>query len=109
MPQDTVLPCLITSAHVDWLTCTAKDSDRQGMLWDISQRLFHPQEAENQHPTTWHAHGYRGWQSPGVRFGRRGDSSIVQLSGAKSADHWEETVAASENCSRIDLAVDSHF
>ena len=109
MPKVTLIPCRITSAHVDWLTCTASDPASQQRLWDLALRRLNACKHENETPPRWHGHGYSGWQGPGVRLGSRADSTIVQLSGAESAEHWQEAVRASENTTRIDLAVDASF
>ena len=95
-----------SSAHVDWVTCTARESDLQAGLWDLGCRLLDASKLEGEDPSRWHGHGYGGWAVPGVRVASRPDSVLVQLSGRKSADHWQEAVSTSNNTSRIDLAVD---
>jgi DNA relaxase NicK len=54
----------------------------------------------------WKGNGYRGWSNGGIRLGARSDGCILSLSSTKCAQHWKEALSASENCSRLDLAVD---
>ena len=97
------------SAHVDWLTVTTHRSGSDDALWDLGNRLCTSPEAEQQLATRWHGHGYQGMSIEGVAYGARADGCYLRLSGSQSAQHWLEALTAAENCSRIDLAVDTHF
>lgn len=99
----------VTSSHVDWLTVTTKSDDGSEALWQLGNRLCTATEHEGEFPTGWHGHGYRGWHTPGIAFGARADGGYMRLSGAQSAEHWFEALATAENCSRIDLAVDTQL
>lgn len=97
------------SADLDWITCTASADGSSEALWAVGERVLTENEAEGYKATRWQAHGYRGWNSDGVRCGARASGSIVSLSGLKCRDEWKQALAAAEHCSRVDLAVDVHL
>ncbi len=99
----------VTASRIDWLTLTSQTDERSDALWRLGDRLCTTGEQEGELPTRWHAHGYRGASIAGVAYGARADGCYLRLSGEKSAQHWLEALTASENCSRIDLAVDTHL
>jgi len=101
-----LLKCKVVAADVDWLTCTATTRDGQASLWKVGQRMLHRTECEGEHATRWHANGYEGWTNGPVSLGARADSCILRVSGQQAGYEWRESLAASENCSRIDFAVD---
>jgi len=101
-----ILKCKVTNASVDWLTLTAASKERRERLWSIGERLLNRAQAEGEDTPRWHAHGYSGWSADHIALGAREDGCYLRLSSFKSADHWRESLAASENCSRLDLAVD---
>lgn len=105
----TTVDCVTTSASVDWVTCTAKNDEGREALWTLGQRLLNAAKHVNQPPARWHGHGYSGFIGAGVRVGARVDSVLLSLSGSQSGNHWKEAVTASDNTSRIDLAVDTEF
>ncbi len=99
----------VTSSHVDWITLTTHTRDRSDALWGLGNRLCAASEQKGELPTGWHAHGYRGATVPGIAYGARADGCYLRLSSRQSSEHWLEALTAAENCSRIDLAVDTHF
>lgn len=101
-----VLKCKVSGASVDWITCTSTTKDAQRALWSVGQRVLHMNEAKGQDATRWHAHGYEGWTNGSVSLGGRKDGCILRLSSEQAGDHWLDALRASENCSRLDLAVD---
>ncbi len=88
---------------------TSRASGAADALWDVGRRLCSAGEQEGEFPTAWHAHGYRGASINGLAYGARGDGCYVRLSGRKCAEHWFEALTTAENCTRIDLAVDTQF
>jgi len=101
-----LLKCKVTNASVDWITCTASTKSSREGLWSVGQRLLHRRKAEGEHATAWHAHGYSGWSDGSVTLGNRRDGCILRLGGQEAGNEWVECLAASENCTRLDLAVD---
>lgn len=99
----------VASPHVDWLTVTSARQGSGDALWDLGFRLCASGEEKGELPTAWHGHGYRGAHIDGVAYGARADGCYLRLSGGESAEHWLEAITAAEHCSRIDLAVDTHF
>jgi Replication initiation factor len=96
----------VSRSAVDWLTTTARSHEASERLWDLGERIVTASKDKDQLPTRWHLHGYRGWQSDHCAFGARADGTYLRLSGDESSENWLEALTASENCSRIDLAVD---
>lgn len=113
MLQEATLKALhgstVTTSHVDWVTVTGKSLDQSERLWELGNRLCASGEQKGELPTAWHGHGYRGASVDGCAYGARADGCYLRLSGSKSAEHWREALTACENCSRIDLAVDTQF
>lgn len=101
-----LLRCKVTNASVDWITCTGATKPSREALWSLGKRLLHRRQGEGQDPTTWHANGYSGWSDGSVSLGARPDGCILRLSGHEASHKWLDCFAASENCSRLDLAVD---
>jgi hypothetical protein len=101
-----LLKCKVTNASVDWLSVTAATKERREALWSLGERLLHQDKLEGEHTPRWHAHGYSGWCGSHVAIGTREDGVHLRLSAHKSADHWSQALAAAENCSRLDFAVD---
>src|SRR4029450_2733251 len=94
------------SASIDWITCTAKRKGSGEALWALGDTLLRENASEGNNARPWQMKGYRGWAAGSVRLGARHDSVILVLSGKESRDQWRQCWAASENCSRLDLAVD---
>lgn len=107
--QDAIRSSTVFSQSIDWLTVTAKDDERASTLWDLGNRLCDASGHEQEPTTRWHAHGYVGFSGSHWSFGQRLDGVCLRLSGPKSSEHWLEALTAAENCSRIDLAVDTQF
>lgn len=101
-----LLRCKVTNASVDWITCTAATKSAREELWSVGERLLQRRQGEGEDTTAWHANGYSGWSDGSVCLGARPDGCILRLSGQEASHKWRECFAASENCSRLDLAVD---
>jgi len=101
--------CKVTAAGVDWLTCTGSTILSREELWRHGLRLLHAGKREGENATAWHANGYVGWKGPHFGFGSRGDSVCLQLSSVQADEEWQECIGASENVTRLDLAVDCQF
>lgn len=101
-----LLKCKVTNASVDWITCTASTKDAQQALWAVGNRLLHRSQSKGEDTSRWHANGYSGWTDGSVSMGVRADGCILRVSGQQAGDEWRECFAASENTSRLDLAVD---
>src|SRR5690349_18022953 len=91
---------------IDWITCTATNSGSGGELWALGDHLLRQDDAVNDAPVPWQMKGYRGWHTTHTRLGARPGSILLSLSGQKSFNNWRDTIAAAENCSRLDCAVD---
>lgn len=101
--------CKVVSAGVDWLTCTGATILSREDLWRHGLRLEHAGKCEGEKASTWHANGYRGRKGSHFAFGARKDSVCLQLSSFQADDEWQECIRASENVTRLDLAVDCQF
>lgn len=75
-------------------------------MWALGDGLLLQHRSEGQDVTPWQLHGYRGWSSGAVKLASRTGSVILSLSSSKCSQHWKQCLAAAENCSRLDLAVD---
>lgn len=101
--------CKVIAAGVDWLTCTGSTILSREDLWRHGLRLLHASKREGEKASGWHANGYVGWKGPHFGFGSRGDSVCLQLSSFQAEDEWQHCIGASENVTRLDLAVDTYF
>lgn len=101
--------CKVAAANVDWLTCTATSPESRDELWLHGLRLLQACKSEGERASAWHANGYAGRKGPHFAFGAREDSVCLQLSSSQAADEWSHCLRASENVTRLDLAVDSYF
>lgn len=101
-----LLKCKVTNASVDYITCTSATKDAQRALWSVGERVLHRGESEGEHATRWHANGYDGWSNGRVTIAARKDGSMLRISGQQAQYEWLKCIAAAENCSRLDLAVD---
>lgn len=105
----TVHDCKVSSASVDWLTCTGTSPDSRDGLWSHGLRLLHACKREGEKTAAWHANGYIGRKGPHFGFGSRDDSVCLQLSSFQAEDEWKHCIGTSENVTRLDLAVDTYF
>jgi len=94
---------------VDWCTLTASEKGRGSDLWAIGDRLLSEHAGKGDSPVPWQMKGYRGWSATGLRVGSRPSGCILSMSGTECGKNWRDGLRAAENCSRLDLAVDSHF
>jgi hypothetical protein len=101
--------CKVASATVDWLTCTASTKANRDELWFRGLRLLQASKREGEPTSAWHANGYVGWKGPHFGFGTRRDGVCLTLSSFQADDEWQHCIGASENVSRLDLAVDTYF
>jgi DNA relaxase NicK len=101
-----LLKCKVTGASVDWITCTSATKGARERLWYVGNCMLHRAKLEGEDTTTWKANGYSGWACGSVSLGARKDGCILRVSGKQAGDEWLECFRASENCSRLDLAVD---
>jgi hypothetical protein len=106
---DAVRSSTVIGDGVDWLTLTAKSEEKAATLWNLGRCLCAAGESKGEPSAGWHAHGYRGLSGKHVAFGARPDGVYLRLSGPESLKHWREALTTAENCSRIDLAVDTQF
>jgi len=107
--KTTVHRCKVESASVDWMTCTATSRDSKADLWRHGLRLLHAGECEGESSSAWHGNGYVGRKGSHFAFGARDDSVCLQLSSFQAEDEWRDCIRASENVTRLDLAVDTYF
>jgi DNA relaxase NicK len=99
----------IVRAGVDWLTTTTTTPASSETLWKFAVQSLTVGLPEGEHPARWHAHGYEGWSVEGLSFGARSDGVLVRLSGQKACNEWRAALAAADNVTRLDLAVDLEF
>lgn len=107
--QARTLPCEVTGVGIDWITCTTATKSAGEALWALGEQVLRHGAKEGDAPTRWQMKGYRGWNTPHCRVGVRSESVLLSLSEAESQQHWQSAVSIAENCSRLDLAVDSRF
>lgn len=96
----------IVAAAIDWCTATATTAESSENLWSVGERLIQESLLKGELTARWHGHGYDGWSVAGCSLGRRPDGVLLRLSGQKAGYHWCEAVSASDNVTRLDLAVD---
>ena|SRR5215831_12156411 len=96
-------------ASVDWITCTATVEGSGASMYAIGDGFLRENERVGEDLAPWQMKGYRGWSAGQTRVGSRPSGSILSISGTECSKNWRDALAASENCSRLDLAVDSYF
>lgn len=106
--QCRLLKCKVVNASVDWITCTASSRDAKRALWKVGERVLNRRESEGENTSRWHANGYQGWSNGATAMGVRKDGCILRISGEEASHEWRDAFAASENCSRLDFAVDCY-
>lgn len=94
-----------TEASVDWLTVTASEHQRRGVLFDMFTKVCDAMKTLGQDPQVWNWMGYKGLQVTGVRWGTRAEDDIAIASGMDAAQWWQQLAGFRDNCSRVDLAV----
>src|SRR4029450_11775913 len=94
------------SASIDWITCTAKRKGSGEALWALGDTLLRENASEGNNARPWQMKGYRVLADGRVRLGARHGSVSLALRRRERRDQWPQCWAASENCSRLDLAVD---
>ena len=107
--KPSTLPCSVSGAHIDWMTCTASRKGRGEALWAHGDTFLRALNPVDEPITRWQFKGYRGWSGGDLRLGARQDSVILVVSGLKSTEKWSEYLSTAENCSRLDIAVDADF
>lgn len=95
----------VKSAAVDWLTVTASEGKQHDLLREYGVELLMADAAKGNRVFPFHMRGYEGGSTRNVQVGERGPSVLVRLMGGIAASEWEEALALSQGCSRIDLEV----
>jgi len=96
-------------AHIDWLTCTAKNGPVRKTMKDTVEHMFELGCLDGRRRKPWRWLGYEGESVGSVRWGRRVDGDIVVASGEYAELAWLPLAGAQDNVSRIDLAQDFVF
>jgi hypothetical protein len=95
----------VLESQLDWLTAsfhTRESADRANGDADRWARQERDAGAEVK---PFHLGGYVGWLAGRVRFGRRLDGALLQLSGDLAERHVDTVARRASNVSRVDLAV----
>lgn len=95
----------VVSAGVDWLTCTAKNSDSSIRLERLADEELHRQRATGEEVRQAFRLGFVGWKGAHMFFGRREHDVMLQLSGPACENLTVPALALCSNVSRIDFQV----
>lgn len=94
---------------VDWITATLKSRGKRDFISEWANEHLDACLALGEHVSLWNSFGYDGWSVSGMRWGRRPQDDLIQLSGSLANAHWALVVGAASNVTRIDLAVTVKF
>lgn len=92
-------------ASVDYLTATASNDKASGNLLHRLYDVLGPDRLHEYIWKPWRFKGFAGRSTEGVRYGVRGEESIVILSGSRASAHWADIAGLATNVTRIDLAL----
>lgn len=93
----------VFSAGLDWLTCTAKNTENSLGLERLADSELTRLRATGAHPKQRNLLGFHGWQAEGIYFGRREHDVMLQLTGGGNEDVARAAIPLSSNVSRLDL------
>lgn len=95
----------VVEAQADWLTCMFYGDRLADVARQMSLGWSKFELAAGGKPARAWVEGYELEVNGRVRYGRKPDSAIVQVSGQLADDHLDELVDVASRISRIDLAV----
>lgn len=93
------------SAGIDWVTYIDRARFAKERLHALAVQIAqdHTDPAAKEKP--FNLCGYDGWQTPAVRIGHRGASSLLQLSGAVADSQWIQLASCGGQPTRLDVQV----
>jgi replication initiation factor len=100
---------MLVSPSVDWITATAKRNVSRETIAERAHAHLNDSLALGEGVQMWSSFGYDGWQTKGIRWGRRRQDDLIQASSETANMWWPFIVANASNVSRIDLAVTVKF
>lgn len=95
----------VIESQLDWLTAGWNEgpaADR-AEAWALAQQAAEARAGGR--PIPFALMGYQGTTVGRVRFGRRSDAALLQLSGDLAERHADDVLGSAERISRVDLAV----
>lgn len=93
----------IVSTGIDWLTASARRSERWKELRELGYQIVESEAALGNDTRRLHAQGYVGWSSGGASYGVRGDGAFLQMRSDVARERWHEAMPFASNVSRIDV------
>lgn len=109
--MSTKLEALVKAVvpSVDWITATFKRNVSRETISNSAHLHLNDCLALGEHVVMWSSFGYDGWSVSGVKWGRRQQDDLIQVSGDTCQHWWKAIVANASNVSRLDLAVTIKF
>lgn len=106
-PEGTVGESLTRewTAGIDWITYILRGKDAHYNLSALARELVAEYGCETHKVRPFKLQRYVGWQTPVVRLGRLGASSLMQVSGRVSAEAWTRLASYTGQPSRLDVQV----
>jgi hypothetical protein len=96
---------VVLESQLDWLTASFHTRDSADRANADADRWARQERDAGAEVLPFHLGGYVGWMAGRVRFGRRLDGGLLQLSGDLAERHVADVAARASNVSRVDLAV----
>lgn len=94
---------------IDWITLTTGPQSDGDEAYARARALAVEQEAAGDDIKPWSIRGYRGFGTPHLRCGARGDDVLVELSGHLADRYWRDFYPLAANVSRFDTCVTVTF
>jgi hypothetical protein len=94
---------------IDWITLSSDEDGPSDQLYRTVRALQAEHEGEGNRRRDWGMRGYIGHAVRHCRYGVKGDSVLVELSGDLADRHWLELVELATGISRLDTKVDVTF
>jgi len=100
-PEEFPVQCV--SSGIDWLSLTWPHSGVDAETWARVCEAMQLQRESGNEIRAWYFEGYRGEQVRGLRWGKRGDGTLIQTSGPDT--RWLATILlrSSGKPTRVDL------
>lgn len=95
----------VVESRLDYLTVTAVEPKKQDGLFHLGMALVDAAIDEKNKPHPFRANGYEGRAAQWASVGKRADSVLVRLSGAKADEWFDYCWLSADHCTRIDLCV----
>jgi len=95
----------VVESLVDWLSCSASSDSASTNLEALGYLWVGSEEKRGNKRRPWNIHGYTGESAGRAHVASGPAGTIAVLSGALANERFHTAIGASENVSRIDLAV----